>query len=507
MVTARESHAPFLAECLESLSRQTWQNLQILVVPFDGGDPPVARAVRGSSRRSHGSSWSRTPERARWVQRGTPGQRVPPGTSWSSSAVGTCFRRHAIGREVGSLQQTGSDFARGAVLLGRPQPGEPPPGSRVRPVRGASVRSAPLLLSDFFVEGTVFRRSFWTQNALRFPDANGPELDATVARAYVAASTFDVVPGPGYRFMDRGSGRVVGLERDELRSLNAWLSTQDQVRSLLEGADTEVVQAWITGLMGSSLMALLESAERATPEQWQRLRTTVQEMVDLGGAGLLPRVAVVPRLLAWLAAEDRRADVEELVANRRLERNDFPTTVEDGVVYALLPLFRDSERLGARRDVRARRVGDPAVGVPSAVPVARRGHPRAAPARPDQVRRDADRPAGRRRHLVGHRVRPTRRAAGATDGRPRSHPVRHDALAQLRPGCADGGRRCRRARVDVGARGARQLAARGRDDRGGCDQERDGGPSRPDRLPRSGRAPDRSPASSCACRPRQDPSA
>ncbi len=96
--------------------------------------------------------------------------------------------------------------------------------------------------------------------------------------------------------------------------------------------------------MGSSLMALLESAERATPEQWQRLRTTVQEMVDLGGAGLLPRVAVVPRLLAWLAAEDRRTDVEELVANRRLERNDFPTTVEDGVVYAVLPVFRDSER-------------------------------------------------------------------------------------------------------------------------------------------------------------------
>ncbi len=40
---------------------------------------------------------------------------------------------NAIGREVGSLQETGSDFARGAVLLGRPKPGELPPGSRVRP--------------------------------------------------------------------------------------------------------------------------------------------------------------------------------------------------------------------------------------------------------------------------------------------------------------------------------------------------------------------------------------
>ena len=198
-------------------------------------------------------------------------------------------------------------------------------------------------MSDFFVEGTVFRRSFWQRNALSFPDANGPELDVAVARAYLAASAFDVVSGPGYRFMDRGSGRVVGLERDDLRSLDAWLTTQDQIRSLLDDADTAVRQAWITGLMGSSLSALLENTERATPEQWERLRSTVQGMIALGGPGLLPQVAVVPRLLAWLAAEDRRTDLEELVADRRLERNDFPTVVEDGVVYALLPRFRDSE--------------------------------------------------------------------------------------------------------------------------------------------------------------------
>ena len=229
-------------------------------------------------------------------------------------------------------------------MLERPRPGERPPGSRVPHARAASVRDVPLAMSDFFIEGTLFRRKFWRQNALSFADANGPELDVTTARAYLAASAFDVVTGPGYRFMDRGSGRVVGLERDDLRSLDAWLTTQHQIQSLLDGADTAVRQAWITGLMGSSLMALLENAERAKPEQWERLRAVVQEIVTLGGAGLLPQVAVLPRLMAWLAAEDRRTDLEALVADRRLERNDFPTVVEDGVVYARLPLFRDPER-------------------------------------------------------------------------------------------------------------------------------------------------------------------
>ncbi len=344
VVTARESHAPFLGECLESLSRQTWENLQILVIPFDGGERPVARAVRGLVETEGRlvlveDAGARTMGAAR-----NAGAARATGEFLVFVGGGDVLPPHAIGREVGSLHETGSDFARGAVLLDQPKPGELAPGGRVRPVRGASLSNVPLLLSDFFVEGTVFRRSFWKENGLSFPDANGAELDVAVAGAYVAASAFDVVPGPGYRFMDRGSGRVVGLEQNDLRSLDAWLSAQDQVRSLLRGADTQILQAWITGLMGSSLMALLESAERATPEQWQRLRATVQEMVELGGAGLLPQVAVVPRLLAWLAAEDRRTDVEELVANRRLERNDFLTTVEDGVVYAVLPLFRDSER-------------------------------------------------------------------------------------------------------------------------------------------------------------------
>ena len=46
VVTARESHTPFLAECLQSLSNQSWPHLQILVVPFDGGQRSVARSIQ-----------------------------------------------------------------------------------------------------------------------------------------------------------------------------------------------------------------------------------------------------------------------------------------------------------------------------------------------------------------------------------------------------------------------------------------------------------------------------
>ena len=192
-------------------------------------------------------------------------------------------------------------------------------------MQGTSLDQTPLAMSDFFVEGTLFQRSFWTGHGISFPDTDGPELDVSVARAHLAASTFDVVAEPGYRFMDRGSGRVVGLERDELEELDAWARTQDAIRALLEGASEAVRHAWLTGVIGTSLRALLENAERATPEQWAQLRETVRGMVGLGGPGLLAQVGVLPRLFAWLASQDRRADLEDLVAERRFEDSDFET--------------------------------------------------------------------------------------------------------------------------------------------------------------------------------------
>ena len=89
-------------------------------------------------------------------------------------------------------------------------------------------------------------------------------------------------------------------------------------------------------LAAGSVVALrpfLEAAEVATPDTWTVLTAHLRELLDIAGerSGL---VDVVPRAMARLAAEDRRADVVALVAARRFAGDDFPTSVVDGEVYA-----------------------------------------------------------------------------------------------------------------------------------------------------------------------------
>ena len=344
VVTARASHAPFLEECLRSLSHQTFDHLQVIVVPYGEASRPVLDVARRVA--------SGEPRLvvAEGTDAATLGAARNAGAALATKSYlvfvggGDVLPRPALGRLVDSLEGSGSDFARGAITLGRSRPGDLPPGHRAEPARGTSVHQAPWIVSDLFVEGTLFRRSYWQRHSLRFADTDGPELDVCSARSHLEAASFDVLAEPTYRFMDRGTGRVVGVAPDHLRDLDAWLRAQEQIRSMLTHASETVRHAWLLGVIDSSLTAMLESSERATPEEWTRLRTTVQSMVDLGGEGLLAEVPVVARLLVWLACEDRREELEDLVAERRLERNDFPTVVDGGVVLARLPTLRDPRR-------------------------------------------------------------------------------------------------------------------------------------------------------------------
>lgn len=344
VVTAKASQVPFLGECLDSLRSQSWSRLHILVVPF-GDDPdsvqkatrPIVHAdrrvslVQGLQFRTLGSARNVGVRRAR-------------GRFVVFVGASDVVPRSAVAQLVKSLRATGADFARGAVILDRGRLGDAAPGHAVEPQRGLSVSDAPRVMTDFFVEGTVFSRHFWEQHNLEFPDSDGTELDVTVARAYLEARSFNVLGEPTYRLMKRGTGNPVGSQSDAFEDLDSWLRTQDRIRVLLEGADEGVKLAWLTGVIGTSLRTLLENAERAEPEQWARVTATARGMLALGGRSLLAQVAVVPRLYVWLAAQDRRADLKDLVADRRIDRNDFPTVVEHGVVLARVLLFGDADR-------------------------------------------------------------------------------------------------------------------------------------------------------------------
>ena len=149
-----------------------------------------------------------------------------------------------------------------------------------------------------------------------------------------------MVAAPVYRFQHRGAGRAIGATDEPGAELSAWLDTQEQVGAVLAAAGPAALTAWLAGVLGRDLEALVDEVDSLTDDQWQRLSDTVRDLAQGVGSDLWRLMGTESRVRAWLVAADRRADTEQFVEARRFDRGHFDTLVEDGTVYARLPLFR-----------------------------------------------------------------------------------------------------------------------------------------------------------------------
>ncbi|MGI8521691.1 MAG: CDP-glycerol glycerophosphotransferase family protein [Nocardioides sp.] len=123
------------------------------------------------------------------------------------------------------------------------------------------------------------------------------------------------VPRPVVRWAHERGRRAFGARPSPLPELDRW---ERLGRTLSDQT------LWPDVL----LPRFVADAERASPEQWTRLVALAQ------GAGLDGSVHVASRTLLWLAAQDRRTDVEALAAELAGYGEDLPTQVVDGEVVA-----------------------------------------------------------------------------------------------------------------------------------------------------------------------------
>ena len=340
VVTVKKPEAPFLDECLASLAAQTHPDLEVLLVGYGAGAAAALRSARdpGPLARSM-TVVEETP--------GTLGAARNLGAGRASGEYVTFLSaadtlpRGALLQLARSLDESGSDLARGHVV---PAPGVVTPAAaqhRLAAARGVTLDQIPLAMTDLFAGGVVLRRSFWQRARLAFPDDDGSVLDAGIAEALVRASAIDVVATPAYRYQERGSGKVIGVAADPAAELDEWLATQHRVGKLLPAEVTEARLAWLAGVLGAELADLLDEIDTMDAAQWRRLVDTVRDLTADAPPALWQYLAVEPRLRAWLLAHDRRPAIERLVEERRFERGHVDTVVEDGVVLARLPFLRD----------------------------------------------------------------------------------------------------------------------------------------------------------------------
>ncbi|WP_248580107.1 glycosyltransferase family 2 protein [Nocardioides sp. InS609-2] len=239
---------------------------------------------------------------------------------------------------VGELENTGSDFATGSIFRWEAPPPagaglhEPPWMHRLHnPARrGITAREHPEILGDVFAWNKVFRRSFWDEAGLAWPEGVRYEDQPTTTRAYLSGR-FDVLPNVVYHWRIRTDGTSITQQRSSLQDLtDRWETKRMSLAAVREYDDPSVSAVFLDRVLAGDLHRYFTAIPGCDDAWWELLVSGARELWgdrSLVLSGLPP----VHRLTGWLVEQDRRADAAAVMDWIARVGAPAPQTDRDGV--------------------------------------------------------------------------------------------------------------------------------------------------------------------------------
>jgi glycosyltransferase involved in cell wall biosynthesis len=243
---------------------------------------------------------------------------------------------------VGSLERSGSDLATGSIVRSEgDRLTEPPWMRRLHhpPRTDLSVLDHPELLGDVFAWNKVYRRSFWDDARLGWPEGVRYEDQPTTTRAFLVADGIDVLAEVVYHWRIRHDGTSITQQRASVRDLEDRFATK---RMALASVDSYVAgstdpraddlrRVFVDRVLAGDLHRYFAEIPGCDDAWWELLRTGI---ADLFGDRSLTHSGLTPahRLTGWLVEKDRRAEAAAVMTyvaglGRPLDRVEGP----DGV--------------------------------------------------------------------------------------------------------------------------------------------------------------------------------
>jgi len=321
VVAVSDEETTRIGPLLDTLRAQSHRNLDILVVPWGRSD-----VVRSIALAHAAEDWRITV---------APGAEPDAAAAWAAArwtqgryvlfpAGGDLLTPTAIDTLVTALERSGSDIAIGRVAV-------PRQGYAVRTVArevahrterfGVTLADAPEAGADLTLGARLWRRE-----ALAELRVGGSSTPADLA-AISLHRPFDLLPQVTYLRADRRDDIVFGARPRRLDGLEDWWVEQQRILRSLDRLAPEMAHWRAWALLDTWLQTMLDDAERATPEQWQRLRSIADEIPR---QGLPADLGAEAKVKLWLLSEDRRDDLADLVFARTFEGGDQPTHVQNG---------------------------------------------------------------------------------------------------------------------------------------------------------------------------------
>ncbi len=354
--------AAYLDECLESLAQQSLADLEVVMVDDGSTDDSPERAER----------WTERDSRFHLV-------RQPNGGLGNARNTGV---RHAIGQYlafvdsddvvprdgfealVTALDKSGSDFASGNVRrltsYGISQTlflSDVFRGTRL----GTHITDYPALLADRIACNKLFRRTFWDQHDLRFPEGVLYEDMPVTLPAHFLARAVDVVDRTVYLWRIREGGELsITQQRTDLRALRDRYAAVDGVSKFLaaHGFD-EPKRHYDTSVLRDDLRYFLDVLGGADDEFrscFFDLADAFIARADKAVADSLPAIQrlkwhlvrrrMLPELLEVLEFQETELDRRPPVARRGSWYGDYPF-LDDAAVGVPAEIYRLDAELDA----------------------------------------------------------------------------------------------------------------------------------------------------------------
>jgi CDP-glycerol glycerophosphotransferase len=343
----------YLAACLRSVAAQTVRDLEVVVV--DDGSTDGSRAIAAEI--------ARRDDRFRLVTQANGGLGSARNTG-ADAASGEflafldsddALPPDAYERLLGALERTGSDFASGNVhrltsagVVQAPFLSRAFARTRLR----THVTRTRALLADRTAWNKLWRRSFWDQHGLRFPEGVVHEDIPVVLPAHLAARSVDVVSAPVYLYRVRDDGEAsITQRRLEPRVLLDRLAAVEHVRGeMARRAPRRVARWYDESLVADDLRLHLNVLDQADDAYRALFVDRVNELLDGAHPGVCDGLPAIDRLKWHLV---RRRLVPELLEVLRFQREDLartPPVRVRGRWYADYP-FREDPRLRIPRSI------------------------------------------------------------------------------------------------------------------------------------------------------------
>jgi glycosyltransferase involved in cell wall biosynthesis len=306
----------YLEACLESIARQLVRDHEVIVV--DDGSPDSSVEIVEKRRRRDGRIRLLRQANAGLGAARNAGVREARGTFLAFVDSDDVLPDDAWSPMVSSLQRTGSDFAVGnAVRDDGVRRWATPLMERNHLVARPAItlEEMPLILADVFAWNKLYRRAFWRDADLRFPEGTRYEDQPALTRAFLSAKSFDVLTETVYRWSVREDKSSITQRRHELADLVDRVHTKrESAAAVQRNAGSDVLHVFYAEVLPIDMWEYFRAVPGCSDNYWALLRDGVRELwndrtVPFHQTG----VAVQQRLMGWLVAEDRRADLEFLL--------------------------------------------------------------------------------------------------------------------------------------------------------------------------------------------------